>query len=151
MGTRSTIGYLHADGSVDVVYCHWDGYLEHNGRILNEHYRDPEKVQKLVAGGSISSLAPEVGDAPHDFDDHDARHKITTFYHRDHGEPLEAANHYQSVEEWARLGDMHEYAYLFDPRDTSWSVVKQTVVPERVPLDVLLSLDDDEVEARLSS
>ena len=33
MGTRSRIGVMHGD-KVKSVYCHWDGYLEHNGQIL---------------------------------------------------------------------------------------------------------------------
>ena len=37
MGTRSRIGVMHGD-VVKSVYCHWDGYLEHNGVILQEHY-----------------------------------------------------------------------------------------------------------------
>jgi hypothetical protein len=37
MGTRSRIGVMHGD-NVKSVYCHWDGYLEHNGEILLKHY-----------------------------------------------------------------------------------------------------------------
>jgi len=33
MGTRSRIAVMH--GSVaKSVYCHWDGYLEHNGSTM---------------------------------------------------------------------------------------------------------------------
>jgi regulatory protein YycI of two-component signal transduction system YycFG len=56
MGTRSTIALEFADGSVEQVYCHWDGYLEHNGKILAKHYMDPFKVKELVALGGFSSL-----------------------------------------------------------------------------------------------
>ena len=56
MGTRSRIGYELPDHSVVSVYCHYDGYVEVNGRILVEHYQDREAVEKLVAGGSMSSL-----------------------------------------------------------------------------------------------
>ena len=34
MGTRSRIGIRNADDSVDSIYCHWDGYPDHNGRLL---------------------------------------------------------------------------------------------------------------------
>jgi len=60
MGTRSTIALEFADGTVEQVYCHWDGYLEHNGRILAEHYMDPFKVKELVALGGFSSLSETV-------------------------------------------------------------------------------------------
>ena len=56
MGTRSTIALEFADKSVEQVYCHWDGYLEHNGKILAKHYMDPFKVKELVALGGFSSL-----------------------------------------------------------------------------------------------
>ena len=55
MGTRSTIGVLNTDGSVTAVYCHWDGYPEHNGKILMENYTTEEKVRELIGLGSISS------------------------------------------------------------------------------------------------
>jgi len=56
MGTRSRIGYELPDHSVVSVYCHWDGYVERNGRILVEHYQDREAVKELIDGGSMSSL-----------------------------------------------------------------------------------------------
>jgi hypothetical protein len=56
MGTRSTIALEFADGTVEQVYCHWDGYLEHNGKILRDHYMNPFKVKKLLALGGFSSL-----------------------------------------------------------------------------------------------
>ena len=56
MGTRSRIGYELPDHSVVSVYCHWDGYVEGNGRILVEHYQDREAVKELIDGGSMSSL-----------------------------------------------------------------------------------------------
>ena len=34
MGTRSRIGIEMPDHSVVSVYCHWDGYVEGNGKIL---------------------------------------------------------------------------------------------------------------------
>ena len=60
MGTRSTIALEFADGTVEQVYCHWDGYLEHNGQILAKHYMDPFKVKELLALGGFSSLEATV-------------------------------------------------------------------------------------------
>jgi len=56
MGTRSRIGYELPDHSVVSVYCHWDGYVEGNGRILVEHYQNRDDVQDLIDGGSMSTL-----------------------------------------------------------------------------------------------
>jgi hypothetical protein len=60
MGTRSRIGVMHGDVCKS-VYCHWDGYLEHNGAILQEHYNSA-KANNLVALGDLSALRPEIGD-----------------------------------------------------------------------------------------
>ena len=60
MGTRSRIGVMHGDVCKS-VYCHWDGYLENNGLILQEHY-DSAKANELVALGDLSALQPEIGD-----------------------------------------------------------------------------------------
>ena len=60
MGTRSRIGVMHGD-LVKSVYCHWDGYLEHNGAILQEHYNSV-KANELVSLGDLSSLGPEIGE-----------------------------------------------------------------------------------------
>ncbi len=59
MGTRSRIGIELQDSSVVSVYCHWDGYPEHNGRILVSDYTTPEAVKELIDGGSMSSLKTE--------------------------------------------------------------------------------------------
>ena len=59
MGTRSRIGVMHGD-VVKSVYCHWNGYLEHNGEILLKHY-DSAKANELVALGDLSSLRPTIG------------------------------------------------------------------------------------------
>ena len=60
MGTRSTIALEYADGSVGQIYCHWDGYLEHNGKILFNDYTDPFKVRELLDGGDMSTLSERV-------------------------------------------------------------------------------------------
>ena len=96
MGTRSRIGVMHGD-TVKSVYCHWDGYLEHNGRILQEHYGSDQspKANHLVALGDISSLAREIGEkhpfSRFDTDMSDEAYEklygnMTTFYGRDRDE-----------------------------------------------------------------
>jgi hypothetical protein len=60
MGTRSTIALEFADGTVQAVYCHWDGYLSNYGQILLKHYSDPFKVRDLIDLGGFSSLSETV-------------------------------------------------------------------------------------------
>ena len=93
MGTRSRIGVMHGDVCKS-VYCNWDGYLEHNGVILQENY-DSARANHLVALGDLSSLAPEIGEE-HPFGYHGADISaeeynikfsgMCTFYGRDRGE-----------------------------------------------------------------
>ena len=85
MGTRSTIALEFADGTVEQIYCHWDGYLSHNGAILQEHYSCPYKLRDLIDLGGISSLDKEIG-RKHDFNTR--LEGVTTFYARDRGEEL---------------------------------------------------------------
>jgi hypothetical protein len=93
MGTRSRIGVMHGD-VVKSVYCHWDGYLEHNGAILQEHYNSA-KANELVSLGDLSSLRPEIG-VEHAFSHFDTEmsqeeysekfSNMCTFYGRDRKE-----------------------------------------------------------------
>ena len=94
MGTRSRIAVMH--GTVcKSIYCHWDGYLHFNGRILQESY-DSAKANNLVALGDLSSLRANIGEK-HAFSKFDlpteeveAFETLTenwcTFYGRDRGE-----------------------------------------------------------------
>lgn len=59
MSTNSHIG-IKQGNKVKYIYCHWDGYLSHNGMLLNLFYRSPEKVEKLINLGDISSLGYNV-------------------------------------------------------------------------------------------
>jgi len=56
MGTRSRIGLALGLDKIVSVYCHYDGYIEHNGRKLVENYNTKELVEDLINGGDMSSL-----------------------------------------------------------------------------------------------
>lgn len=85
MGTRSRIGVMHGDNCKS-VYCHWDGYLDHNGKILQEHYNSA-KANHLVALGDLSSLRHDVFVAEGVEHSYEKPAKdICIFYGRDRGE-----------------------------------------------------------------
>lgn len=122
MATRSTIAIEHADGSIDKVYCHWDGYLSNNGKILLEHYSDPTKLMHLLAEGDLSSLGTEIGekhefDNPHKFGTeeykaHRAKYEhMCLFYGRDRGETEVGAKHYKNFSEYL-ASQSEEYNYI---------------------------------------
>lgn len=135
MATRSTIAIERADGSIVGVYCHWDGYLSYNGKILQENYNTPETVEELIAHGHISSLGSLIGET-HPFDPgygeqdpvkaaerkaaYEAAQEAgwTTFYHRDRGEPCKKFTYICRAE--YELAEKEEYNYLF--RDGKWIV-----------------------------
>ena len=56
MGTRSHIGLVDENKNVKFIYCHWDGYPNYNGLLLNKFYKDENKIKDLLAMGDISSL-----------------------------------------------------------------------------------------------
>ena len=56
MSTRSMISRVTKKGKIETIYCHYDGYIEHNGVILLENYKTNKKVKKLIALGDLSSL-----------------------------------------------------------------------------------------------
>ena len=58
MGTRSNIAYERPNGQVVVAYCHYDGYPEYNGVILNENYDTPKQAEELANQGYFSGLKP---------------------------------------------------------------------------------------------
>lgn len=61
MATRSRIGIQFKTGEIVSVYCHWDGYPEHNGRVLRTHYNTEEQVRELIDGGDLSALRTNAG------------------------------------------------------------------------------------------
>ena len=56
MGTRSRIGLALGPDQIVSVYCHYDGYIQHNGRKLVEHYNTKSAVEELINGGDMSLL-----------------------------------------------------------------------------------------------
>lgn len=117
MATRSTIAIQRQDGTVAQVYCHWDGYLDHNGSILHQHYQDPAKIEQLIALGDVSSLGNEIG-TKHDFDN--APRGECNFYGRDRGEKGTEARVFRNFEQYQREAQFEEYDYIF--RGGAWYV-----------------------------
>lgn len=123
MATRSGIGIENPNtGVIKAVYCHWDGYLDHNGRILNEHYAASPKVNNLIALGDISSLRAEIG-VKHAFsqldlceadrEEYEAQHgNSCTFYGRDREETNVSYKRFETRKDFVN-GIDGEYFYLF--------------------------------------
>ncbi len=116
MGTRSTIAMVNEDGTVSQIYCHWDGYLKHNGDVLLKHYKNPTKINRLIKLGALSFLGKNTGKKI-DFDGD--RGDQCRAYHRDRGDEL-TISHFPNVTDYKLNGDMEGYDYLFI--DGKWQV-----------------------------
>lgn len=82
MGTNAYIGFEHDNGVIELVYCHFDGYPSHTGRILFEHY-DLERTKELVSMGDMSYLGRYMYSS-----ESDNESDVCVFYSRDRGEEL---------------------------------------------------------------
>ena len=128
MSTHSRIGYFEPkDGMIHSVYCHSDGYLEHNGKMLVEHYSNLNKLRRLISQGSISFLDVHIStlSAPKPleprykcFSDYAKGWKhtydtpakgVTTFHFRDRGEAWDWCKPFVSH----NFTDEQEYNYLY--------------------------------------
>jgi hypothetical protein len=140
MGTRSRIGIEMPNHTVVSVYCHWDGYVEHNGKILVEHYQNRDDVQELIDGGSISSLRTRgtwdhssplrdengeyISDAAGYLKYKNDREPQPLYHSERAGQREDVSLEHTSFNEFVsgKLGG-EEYAYLFDLND-NWKAYK---------------------------
>ena len=133
MATRSTIALEFADGTVGQIYCHWDGYISNNGRILFESYQNPFKVRDLIDLGSVSSLGEIIG-TKHPFSQFDTTMpkdeyenlygKMTTFYGRDRGETGIEARYFKDFADYKANFQGEEFDYILRQVDgvATWFV-----------------------------
>jgi hypothetical protein len=99
MGTSSMIANYNEDGTVTATYCHYDGYLAYNGRLLFDSYNTPEKAKAVANVGYLSGLKSDLYES------------VVEAVH------TEPTVEYASPEVFLRSGDNHagaDYLYLFD-------------------------------------
>ena len=106
MATRSTIWLKESEDKFIGIYCHFDGYLDGNGKILFEHYKELDKVKELIALGDISSLGEEV--------------KETVAYFRDRGEEF---HQFGTISIAGMRKDFEDYNYLY--QDGKWFLIRR--------------------------
>lgn len=112
MATRGSITVKHTDGKYHSVYTHWDSYLSHNGVLLIENYNSQELAEKLVAGGSISSLGKSCElQNGHTFET--PIKGLTVYYGRDRGEDGQEPVICNTLKECLEVNS-NEYDYLYD-------------------------------------
>ncbi len=129
MATRSYIGVQKPDGSIEAVYCHFDGYPQGVGHTLHTYHNSLLAAASILELGDLSylaeKLAPEPGEV-HKFGN--AIEGVTVAYMRDRGETGLEARTFPNVKTFTQAAkdSWAEYVYLF--RDGAWSY---SSVPER--------------------
>jgi len=111
MATRSVVAKKNPNGSSVGVYIHWDG-ADHMD-ILQEYYATPEKVDALIALGSLSVLGSSIGQKQ-EFTQ--PEQDTCLAYHRDRGENFEqvlADDDEDLRQQAADLGCEYIYRYSF--------------------------------------
>lgn len=121
MGTRSFIA-INENNTFKGIYCHWDGYLEHNGKILTQHYTDINKIRELINLGDLSTLAEEIG-TKHNFD---AKPKNEcNFYGRDREEKNIETKITTSLLDMQHLAENMGIEYFYLYQDNQWHVASR--------------------------
>lgn len=114
MATRSNIGIEREDGTVETIYCHWDGYPDHQGPILSKF--GWEEVEDLLDLGDLSILGEKIFPTT---ETHNFAHPepgVCLFYCRDRGEEYSGASLFENRQDAFR----EEWLYLYVEKEDKW-------------------------------
>ena len=109
MATRAIVAMQLKDGNFLSIYHHWDGYPDHLGKVLFDHYKTYGDVYNYISGGDISSTEDDG----------------TPNYYKDMGEDPERVAPVTSrveAEVFRRARECCDYIYLF--KDGIWQTGK---------------------------
>ena len=120
MSTRSYICKKMEDGNIIGIYCHHDGYISNNGRILFENYNTPDKVDELLALGDLSCLGEKINPQCREHSIHNQEPGVCVAYGRDAECDDTKAKLIDLDNE--RLYPWIEYIYLYE--NDNWKVAK---------------------------
>jgi hypothetical protein len=135
MGTRSRVAVMHGDVCKS-VYCHYDGYLDYTGRILQEHW-DSVKANLLLARGDNSGIKETIAEM--------------NFY-EDRGEEDVGYQIAQTFDEFLEQVDRCCGEYYYVMRDGVWyagclyetqGLKKNALVPLAEALEALAVAEDE--------
>lgn len=123
MSTRSYICKKEEDGTIKMIYCHFDG--DYNSVLLPKYYNTPEKVAALIELGDLSSLGKKISptNATHDIDHPEP--EVCVAYGRDAQCDDTAAKIFKSKEafiEAVNANFLMDYIYLWE--DNQWQYTK---------------------------
>jgi hypothetical protein len=125
MSTNSSISVKTKDG-IKTIYCHWDGDINYNGRMLYSFYNTQEKIESLIELGDISfldksSIKPE----GHSFNEPVKGYTVS--YGRDSNYSDTDYRCYDSIKEMLK-NEKREYNYYFE--NDTWYLIDETIKKE---------------------
>jgi hypothetical protein len=152
MATRSTIAVQLPNGTIKQIYTHWDGYIEHNGRILKQFYSTPELAQELISHGDLSVLGDYINPVgTHTFKDPEKN--CCVYYGRDRGQSNTAARTFSDWTVFARERSREEYDYFYSAEHNRWYLLnnKEECIEYLTELDPADQLDpiEDNIELEI--
>ena len=128
MSTRSYIGIEHPNKKIEMVYCHSDGYVSHNGIKLLSFYNNSKAVEKIMKLGFLyfldNKLTPKKG-VEHAFYPKSRQKGVSLFFKRDRGDTDVDSLKWDSLDHFLKEGlkdawDI-EYVYLF--KNNRWHLL----------------------------
>lgn len=110
MSTRSMIAIQDADSNFYAVYCHFDGYVSHMGKMLQTYFNSMEKAVDLINEGELRSIEPT-----EDGVDVVLEHFVEDFEKRE-------IEYYDTMEDMlaAFCNSDREFIYLWDDELEGW-------------------------------
>ena len=122
MSTQCNIGFINKDKSVDIIYCHSDGYPSYITYFLSHNYNNAKIARELVDLGGLSHLDEHLipMSDKHSFDTPEKG--VTVAYVRDRGESWEFNRpiRYPSLKSMQRERAGFGYCYLYDSIHNTW-------------------------------
>ena len=115
MSTRSFICIEDAEQGYRGIYCHYDGYPEHVGRLLVRHHNDLTSAEAIVYGPQIRNF---------DEDGMVVRYGDGTF---------DDSEVYLGIEDALKSG--FDYAYLYSTEENRWICFRNSsnIIEVRIP------------------
>ena len=116
MATRSIIGIVNEDKSITGIYCHYDGYLENNGKLLLNHYNNVGIINELMDLGDLSYLDKKLYSDNNSHTFKNPQPGVCVAYGRDRGETNVDGVIYEDLGGFEDAMEDYgcDYQYLFD-------------------------------------
>lgn len=114
MSTHSTISVVTPE-FIYQIYCHFDGYISHNGEMLVKHYNTPEKALEMVLLGDMSCLKERTNPSSgvkHTFENPEPN--VSVYYGRDRGEKDTETKKFKNIKNFVSEVNMEDFNYIFN-------------------------------------